>query len=170
MLRLTIALPLLLLAADVSSQVYRWVDPDGQTHYSDHPTIGSDRVTLDGAAPSGATNSESPPSSSAPLLGPYTSFEVLSPEANQTLRLESPSVPVSLLLDPPLMDGHRLELLVDGVPVKVEEPLGTQLSLNGLSWGTHVTQARVLDSAGIVAQSAPVSFHLRKPLPPGVIP
>ena len=59
---------------------------------------------------------------------------------------------------------------MDGVPITVEEPLGTQLSLSGLSFGTHVTEARIMDASGVIARSAAVSFHLRKPLPPGVIP
>ena len=158
------------LSFGVSAQVYRWVDADGQTHFSDRPVPGSDRVSVGSGVslPAAATEGSQPPS--ATLLGPYSNFEIVSPEPNQSFRLESPSLPVSLLVDPPLMDGHRLELLVDGVPIKVEEPIGTQLSLNGLSYGTHVTEARILDSAGIVARSAPISFHLRKPLPPGVIP
>jgi hypothetical protein len=59
---------------------------------------------------------------------------------------------------------------MDGVPIAVEEPIGTQLSLSGLSFGTHVSEARIMDASGVVARSASVSFHLRKPLPPGVLP
>lgn len=166
-------LPILLLAClsgTVSAQVYRWVDPQGQTHYSDRPVPGSDRVSVRSGM---ATAEEALPSTSGPVagvFGPYSSFEIVSPETNQTLRLEAPAVPFSLLLEPPLMAGHRLEVLVDGVPIQVDQPIGTQFSLGGLSYGSHVAEAHVLDPAGIVARSAPVSFHLRKPLDPGVIP
>lgn len=167
------AIPFLLLCCLTGvafAQIYRWVDAEGQTHYSDRPVPGSDRVSVSSGAAQGEAESATPEPLVATLLGPYSSFEIVSPEANQTLRLEPPSLPIGLLLEPPLMEGHRLELLVDGVPVKSDAPVGTQLTLNGLSYGTHVTEARVLDSAGIVARTAPVSFHLRKPLAPGVIP
>lgn len=165
-----ILLSLLVISAGVSAQVYRWVDAEGQTHFSDRPLTGADRVNIESGVAPGETESSSADRTGAPLLGPYNSFEIVSPEANQTLRQESAALPVSLLLDPSLMEGHRLELLVDGVPITVEEPIGTQLSLSGLSFGTHVTEARIMESNAVVARSAPVSFHLRKPLPPGVLP
>jgi hypothetical protein len=59
---------------------------------------------------------------------------------------------------------------MDGMPIETEGPIGTQVSLRGLSLGSHWAEARILDAAGIVARSAPVTFHLREPLPPGVIP
>jgi hypothetical protein len=170
MSRAILVLLLFCLTAGTSAQVYRWVDGDGQTHYSDRPVPGSDRVSVRSGAPTSQAELSSSEPPLAPLLGPYTSFEIVSPVGNETLRLESPILPVSLLLEPPLMAGHRLELVVDGVPIKAEDSIATQLTLSGLSYGTHVTEARVLDSAGIVARSAPVSFHLRRPLAPGVIP
>ena len=161
---------LLVVSAGVSAQVYRWVDAEGQTHFSDRPLAGADRVSVDREVAPGETESSPADRIGAPLLGPYNSFEIVSPEPNQTLRQESATLPMSLLLDPPLMVGHRLEILMDGVPIAVEEPIGTQLSLSGLSFGTHVSEARIMDASGVVARSASVSFHLRKPLPPGVLP
>lgn len=169
MVRATLIL-LIAFSAGASAEVYRWVDGQGQIHFSDRPLPGSDRVDTRSGVGAGKVETAAAEPSGTLLLGPYSGFEIVSPEANQTLRLESAGLPVSLLLDPPLMTGHRLELLVDGVPVPVEEPLGTQLSLNGLGFGTHVAEARILDASGVVARSAPVSFHLRKPLPPGVLP
>jgi hypothetical protein len=166
----TILILLIAFSAGASAEVYRWVDDRGQTHFSDRPLPGSDRVDIRSAVGPGNVETAAAEPSATVLLGPYSGFEIVSPEANQTLRLESASLPVSLLLDPPLMTGHRLELLVDGVPVPVGEALGAQLSLSGLSFGTHVAEARILDASGVVARSAPVSFHLRKPLPPGVLP
>lgn len=161
---------LIVSAGAASAQVYRWVDAEGHTHFSDRPLPGSDRMSIE----SGSGLRDSNPSSAGqpgfPLLGPYNGFEIVSPEPNQTLRHESPTLPVSLLVDPPLMAGHRIEILVDGNPIKVEGPVGTQLSLSGLSFGTHVAEAHILDTRGLVARTAPVSFHLRKPLPPGVLP
>lgn len=163
---------LVCLPTGAYSQVYRWVDADGQTHYSDRPSTGSDAFRIQAPPEPTQSGSESValPQPGLALLGPYQNLEILSPETNQTLRQDPGSLAVSLLLDPPLLPGHRLELLVDGVPITSKEPIGTQLTLSGLSVGTHVAQAQILDAAGTVARSAPITFHLRKPLPPGVLP
>ena len=158
------------ISTGISAQVYRWVDSEGRTHYSDRPAANAQALRIDGKERPGVPDPADRSSPGTPLLGPYASFEIVSPEPNQTLRQESATLPMSLLLDPPLMVGHRLEILMDGVPIAVEEPIGTQLSLSGLSFGTHVSEARIMDASGVVARSAPVSFHLRKPLPPGVLP
>jgi hypothetical protein len=103
-------------------------------------------------------------------LGPYKAFEILAPEVNATLRPETESVPFSLLIDPPLLDSHRLSVVVDGAPITVEAPNAAQLSLKGLGLGSHVAEAVINDTDGtLVARTPPVSFHLRKPLPPGVL-
>lgn len=161
---------LVLVPASAYAQVYRWVDVEGQTHYSDRPWPGSDRVQVETEPGADTTGSEGVESSVLAKLGPYTSLEIVAPKANQTLRQDPESLSVSLLVDPPLLPGHRLELLIDGVPITSKGPIGTQLNLSGLSLGSHVAQAQVLDAAGIVATSVPVNFHLRQPLPPGVLP
>jgi len=80
-------------------------------------------------------------------------------------------VNVSLLLDPPLMAGHRIELMLDGAVIPVESPGGTQLRLEGVSFGSHQAYAQVRDAQGAVVAGSPVvTFHLRKPVPPGVLP
>jgi hypothetical protein len=63
-----------------------------------------------------------------------------------------------------------MELLLDGAPLAIQSPIGTQLSLTGIAYGSHTAQARILDPQGKpVAATGPVSFHLLKPFPPGVI-
>jgi hypothetical protein len=163
----------LILAAQsacTAAQVYRWVDSDGRTHYSDRPAPDAEALRIDGTERPNAPDPSAQPLSGTPLLGPYASFEIVSPEPNQTLRQEPADLPVSLLLDPPLISGHRLELVLDGTPIPVDQPVGTQVSLKGLAYGSHVAEAQIRNSAGaVIARTASVSFHLRKPLPPGVL-
>lgn len=160
----------LCISAGASAQIYRWVDADGQTHYSDRPHPKSDPVAIEHRAAIGGARGAAEALAEGPLLGPYRRFAIVSPESNQTLRLDRPSLPVNLLLEPPLMVGHRLELWMDGAPIENDGPIGTEVLVKDVSQGSHWAEARVLDAAGIVARSAPVTFQLRVPLPPGVIP
>ena len=95
----------------------------------------------------------------------------MSPEPNQTLRQSQDNLAVSLLLDPPLMEGHKIELVLDGSAISVERSAGTQLNLTGITFGSHQAYAQIRDPQGVVIAATPVaSFHLRKPIPPGVLP
>ena len=161
---------LALISTGISAQVYRWVDSEGRTHYSDRPAANAQALRIDGKERPGVPDPADRSSPGTPLLGPYASFEIVSPEPNQTLRQEPANLPISLLLDPPLISGHRLELVLDGTSIPVEQPVGTQISLTGLAYGSHVAEAQILNSANaVIARTASVSFHLRKPLPPGVL-
>jgi hypothetical protein len=151
-----------------SAEIFRWVDADGRTYYSDRPQDGAETVGLVPKSPTPTTDAAvaaAEPAESA-LIGPYRGFQIVSPEPNQTVRQEQGKLPVSLILDPTLIAGHRLELVVDGATVPVQKG-ATQLSLSGLAFGTHSAQALIRDAENaIVARTVPVAFHL---LPPGVL-
>lgn len=162
-----------LMSAGAFAQVFKWVDAEGRTQFSDRPQHDAEPVGLKGfkPAPAEATAPAGNSLASAPNLGPYSALEIVSPEPNQTLRQAEDTLAVSLLVNPPLMEGHQIELILDGVPISVARSAGTQLSLTGIPFGSHQAYAQVRDRQGVVvAASPPVTFHLRKPIPPGVLP
>ncbi len=157
---LLIALSLLtpLLA---SAQVYKWVDANGKVHYSDRPATGAEPIPVPLRKPSQPEAASATPIAASP--GPYAQFEVLSPENNATLHDAEGKAQIGLVLEPPLMGGHRLQLLLDGRPVTGDAP-GTQLMVQGLPFGSHELQAQILDAGGtLIATSSTIRFHLRKP-------
>lgn len=178
----TLALLLLFLgpasladALAAEPQVWRSVGPDGRVIFSDRPRPDATPVPLP-TAPA-ATPAETQPDQPGTggtedgFLGSYDEFEIVQPEDGTTLRDADGQVPVSLLLAPALQSGHRLRLDVNNVPVEGELGSQTQLNLDGLPLGTHRLQAFVLDEAGVmVAATAVVHLHLRRPLPPGSLP
>jgi hypothetical protein len=172
MIRVLLAV-MMLVSAGAFAQVFKWVDAEGRTQFSDRPQQDAETVGLKGVqpAPAEAVTPVGDPLKSAPKLGPYSAFEIMSPEPNQTLRQAQDTVPVSLLVTPPLMEGHHLELMFDGVPISVAASAGTQFSLTGVTFGSHQAYAQVRDPQNaLVAATAVVTFHLRKPIPPGVLP
>jgi hypothetical protein len=150
----------LLIPALAAGQVFKWVDTDGKIHYSDRPVAGAEAV--------GVPLQKSPPPQRQPIPGqaspgPYAQFEIVIPSDNATVHDAEGNVQVGLLLDPALMEGHRLQILTDGAPTNGDVP-GTQLRISGLPLGSHQLQAQIVDASGtLVASSSVVHFHLRKP-------
>jgi hypothetical protein len=164
-MRLSILILALIASLDAWSGVYRWIDPDGQIHYSDRPVSGADRVGIEfhrgTPVPQEAAQSGDPDADP----GSYSSFQIVNPEPNQTLRTADGKVELGILIDPPLTAEHRVRILLDGQSVP-GETRNTQILLNEVPFGSHRVQAQILDDEGSVAASSPlVDFHLRKPLP-----
>lgn len=159
MRRLLIALSLLIPAL-AGGQVYKWVDSNGKVHYSDRPVTGAETI--------GIPVQKAPPPRDKPSVGqaspgPYGQFEIIAPADNATVRDPDGNVQVGLVLEPALMEGHRLQILADGAPVTGNVP-GTQLRLGGLALGSHQLQGQILDAGGApIASSSVVHVHLLKP-------
>lgn len=155
-------LALLIAVSPAGAGVYRWVDDSGRVHYGDRPVAGAQTVPL--PAPRAV---ETPPVENTPGItgdtGPYTVFEILSPQQNATLRDAGGRVPIALLLDPPLLPGHRMQMLLNEQPVPGDTP-GMHLALDGLPFGSHRLRAQIVDEFGVpLASTATIDFHLRRP-------
>jgi hypothetical protein len=168
-MRTLILILLIVLALPAAARdVYRWVSDDGVIHYSDFDAPGAEMVTIKGThsdqySPIVQTKPAESESKQEKAEG-YTSFEIVEPEQDVTIRSNEGVVDVGLSLSPALQQGHRLEILIDGALQKGGDELNrTQFRLIGLNRGTHTLEAHVVDAAGkrlISAQQ--ISFHLRK--------
>jgi hypothetical protein len=168
---------LVLLLASVSAtaaKTYRWVDAQGVVHYSDTPQPGAEQITLPtaqgytpvpaapvaplGAAADGATPASPPPDSAA-----YLSCAITEPVAETSL-FSPESVHVAVGLDPPLREGDRLQVLLDGQPLELKSPSATSLTAEQPDRGEHVLRAVVRDSTGkIVCSASAVTFYVQRP-------
>jgi len=164
-------LPLCFFCAAPLAQVYKSIGPDGRVVYGDRPVEDATRLDVPLTRPSSGPEAPSAVNASGALLGPYDAFEIASPEDNVTVRSDDREVPVSLLLSPPLQQGHQLQLQVNGVDIQGGPGTDTQLRLSGLPLGSHRLQAQVVDDSGaVVARTAVVNVHIRNPLPEGALP
>lgn len=155
----------LTIAQGTSAQVFKWVDAEGRTQFADRPQ-GS--VEQKDAAATQVAEADADPTT--PLLGPYSRFEIVAPGPEQTLRQFQDNLAVRLRIEPPVITGQQLELVLDGAAVQTEMVTNTQLTLTGLTFGSHEVTARIRNILGtIVARTPAVPFQLRKPTPPGVL-
>ncbi|EGV18037.1 DUF4124 domain-containing protein [Thiocapsa marina] len=154
-----------------SAEIFRWVDADGRTHFSDRrpPDAAVQRVLPD-------TGQAAPPEPGAvsagdtPFPGPYTAFEILAPTSGDVLIQSTDSLEIDLRLEPDLFEGHQLEILLDDRPVPVESA-ATRFQIQGVGFEAHRIQARVQDALGTVVAATPsLELELRQSAPPGVLP
>lgn len=162
----------LLVCSPSNAEIYRWVDADGRIHFSDRRTLDAERVDVRFSAPAGSdpTTALGPSSPDEAYRGPYAALDILTPALDETLTETESGVPVSLQIDPALIGGHRLLLLLDGNALPVEGA-HTQFKLTGIGAGSHRLQLQIRSTDDrIVAQSAPRTFQLRQPRVPGQLP
>jgi len=159
------------LAAE-PQEIYRWVDKNGQVHYSDQPgAANAERVILvdpnsydsepsfgDAASNAGEQEGADPAEES----GTYTSLAIVQPTPDQVFFGADATVVVAVELDANLRSDHSLVFFVNGNRRPAAGGLG--LELTGLERGTYFLRASVLDQNGTpVISSQQTTFHVRQP-------
>lgn len=167
-MRATLLLLVVLAAPALANQVvWKWVDKDGVTHYSDRPIPGATRVELN--AGSRAEPSASPSSSvgsttqSRAAAGPtYRNFEIISPRNDESVVNTGGRVDIRIRFEPSLQPGHTLHLYMDGRLVEGLAENAQDYNLNDVPRGTHSLVAVINNRGTRVQQTSPVTFHVRQ--------
>lgn len=163
-----------------AATVYRSTDAQGNVIFSDRPFNDSERISLEPltvvpslqVAPSlskpltpstdspRARDKENHPG--APFM-PYSTFEIASPQDEQTLPTGyAGSIEVELQIEPALRKDHRVRLLLDG-RVSQSAMHTEAFMLTNLNRGEHILQAELLDASGQVRhRSAPVTLYVQR--------
>jgi len=177
---------LVLLAASPlgAKDVYRWVDGDGVTHFSDQPSPGAQKIPLKGAPKPGSISQTYTPPISTARSGEsegvqntaadaanfrYTSCAISNPVQDETFN-NTDAIGVGLDLAPGIRPGHRVQVQLNGQPVKEWPETSTSFLLSGLARGSYSLTATVLGPDGAqLCSAAPIGFHVLQPslLTPG---
>lgn len=150
-----------------SQTVWKWVDSNGVTHFSDTPVAGATKVEI---ATGNRDARAAPPAYSRPAAnepvntGPsYRNFEISKPVADQTFINTAGQVTVNVRVDPALQPEHQIVMTIDGRPMEGFARNTQQFDLKNISRGTHVAVAQILDRRGTrLQETAPVTFHVRQ--------
>ena len=155
-----------------AAPAWRWVDANGQVHYSDTPVPGAKQIELSGAQGFGSSTttqqsapSKSPGQAPAKSTGPaqsYRAFNIVSPKQQETLWNVGTVVNVDVELDPPLAPNHLLDMYVDGERRNLNSQ-STSLALQDIYRGVHTIQAVVVDQSGAeVIRSLATTFMVQQ--------
>jgi hypothetical protein len=184
----TALLLLLALAAPVLSgtaqatDVWKWVDEKGTTHYSDQPVAGATKIEVrtgnvvetSGSFSSPAVNSTA---QQPPAVTNYRNFEIWRPEPDQTFSNTAGQINVEIRIEPEVQPLHQLSLYLDGKLVTGFPRNALSYSLSDVPRGAHQVTAAVADQNGkTIQETKAVVFHVRQesianpPTGPGVRP
>ncbi len=167
-MRVLVLLAVLIAVPAAATEVYRWVDANGQAHYSDQWQPGAEKVRIEEApgynAPKPARSAGDGGDGQAPADAgsAYESLEVASPAQEEVLWNIEGQLRVSLRLNPALQPGHDLRLFLDGTPQEI--PAGsTEVQLKDVFRGVHTLRADVVNEAGkVLIASRTTTFAVRQ--------
>ena len=165
-LLLAVALAGVALSARGGASLYKWVDADGVTHYSDVPVSGAAKVDVGAAqgysSPSASGSGAQPPRRNAPRPTPvYTSVAITSPEEGTVIFGTDARLSISAAVAPGLANGHHLWFVLDGV--RQPEPADGLSTDVEVQRGTHTVSATITDAGGTELFSGPaVTFYVRQ--------
>jgi len=166
---------LILLAAcsvATAAEVYRWVDQDGEVHYSDRPHEDAEKVTLPQAqtfsAPvpqksTGGSNAGKDRRGDNKKDVSYSSVNIVSPKSGEVLWNTGGSMKVSVSTQPSLRRGHTLMIYLDGQVVGGLTGNQREIKLNEIYRGEHALHAEVHNADGsVVEKGNAVTFTVQQ--------
>ena len=164
-----ILLLILLAGAAQATEVYRYTDENGVTHYTDKaPSKDAAPAKLPALQTmpslSGKVNTSTSSASAPKVFVPDFSLSISSPTPEQTFRNPGEAVEVSVSVMPGLAAGYGLIYSVDGSAQNPDPTLSTSLSLPGLERGSHSIGVALVDAQGNEVASSSVTVHMKPPV------
>lgn len=165
-----IGLSLVLLAAEVNAQIYKYRDANGNMVFSDRKPAGAESEVVEevslpstNAAPATETRTPAAPSKSATEAVPDYATTIISPANDSTIPMGPGNFTVSVAISPALAATERLQLLVDGSPAGAPQR-SSGWELQNVYRGKHTLEVQRLDQQGkIVDRSEPVTVFVLRP-------
>lgn len=167
MLRAAIMLGLLAITLPASAKLYKCQDADGNIVYTDTPCSGGVELKLPPIptyTPRRAPVSGAATPAQQRKKFAYTRLEISKPAPEELIIENTGKVEVLIELAPALqhLDGHRIEIVLDGTPLKTRGTT-THVRLDNIDPGSHTVQAVIVDRGGAELKKSPVvSFYLKR--------
>ncbi|HTY93800.1 MAG TPA: DUF4124 domain-containing protein [Steroidobacteraceae bacterium] len=159
-------LPLLLMlgacAGAWSATVYKWVDDEGVTHFSDQPNPKAQKLQVSGAQTYGAQAAAAPPPvAAAPPAAAPAVCVIDTPSAGQVF-LDTYTVSGHVTLAH-AGDGAQSTLRMDGVDISSLLAPGGTFTLSQVDRGDHTLTLQVTNARGeVTCDATPVTFSIRQ--------
>lgn len=159
---------LALSLAAASQEIYRWVDKNGQVHYSDQPDSPNAELinviepnAYEAVDAAQASSSGAPEEADDPEDSPYGSLSIVQPTPDQVFFGSDAVVSVAAEPDGTLQPGHSVVFFLNGERRSAD---GLGMELSGLARGSYFLRASILDQRGNpVITSEQMTFHVRQP-------
>lgn len=162
---------LTLITFGALAEVYKWTDSQGNTHFSDVPHDGAEKMdvpnTQSSPAPTSNTDNSSGSNSSkqdneTTERQQYTKVEITQPKNEETIHNKD-SVTIQVKIDPELYEKDNVQIIYDGN--RIGDPQHNLIfKLKGMQKGSHKLLVQVVDTDGeVLIASEPTTFFIQKP-------
>lgn len=145
-----------------AEEIYKWVDENGNVHFTDQVTSGADKVDIKPITTIPAI--KVPPSNnnsqSRDVAAPV-SVTINSPSNDSAFHSVEGNLNANVSVKPALADGQTLKLKVNGK--EVSSGNATSIQIENLERGTHTFTAEIIDKSGAVVASDLSTFTIHKP-------
>jgi hypothetical protein len=159
----------LLTPSFANQTVYKWVDSNGELHFSDQPHSGAKKIEVQEVQtveqlpiPEGAT-------SNTPGVNPtantsYQTLQITYPTDQLTIKNNSGTIALNYTIQPKLKKGDKIQLIFDGK--KAGTPQSSKMfKLKNVFRGSHTVSLQVVDKEKkVLITSSSVTFFMQRPL------
>jgi predicted phage tail protein len=162
---------LMMTSAHAEVMVYKWVDEQGNVHFSDTPNPQAEAVELKpqpaytpAEIPDNNTASEAMDSVPAEALTPNYQLSITAPTQEQAMWANDGKVTVSAQTTPSLSAerGDKLLFNLDGIASS--PTTATRFTFKNVYRGAHSVSVSVIDSQGkTLSTSNTVTFYVHRP-------
>lgn len=164
---LGIALSCALALSSAQAAVYRYVDAEGNTVFTDQPPLDVEASEYrpvqpnSSVAPAPARPTGERETRSVTPAQPYQVLELSGIPDEEALRANNGTFSLQVYSQPAVRPTHRLQLLVDGQPYG-SPTAGTQIQVQNLERGTHLLAVQVLAGNRVLQTSSEQSIHIQR--------
>jgi hypothetical protein len=159
---------LLMLASICQADIYKWVDSQGNVHFSDKPHPGSEAVTLPevqtySPPPVSTSNQQASSNDDSDDVATYTTFDIIQPTNEETIRNNDGSVNVIVTIKPMLKQGDKLQMVYDGKDMG-DPQTSPAFAISGIYRGAHTVAVKLIASDGnVIKTTDTVKFFMHRP-------
>lgn len=148
--------------ANSKEAIYVWHNKDGVLVFSDTPKKGAEKVKLTSNVMSMPSTDTSVLDTPAPAKPLKFSVQIITPKDQGTIRDNSGSVHITGEIKPRFIQGHQVQLFLDGVAVS--KPQSSALFvLRNVDRGAHTLTLKLLNAEKkVLSTSAPTTFYLHR--------
>lgn len=157
---------LVFFSAQLSAEMYKWVDEQGKTHFSDKPLDKNAELYTPPpiqTIPAGPTGDFSPKDEKKYIPIKYESLTITTPSNDQVFFPDSKKISIGVQVKPhiDIKAGHKVAIYLDGAIVR--HGISLHHSVRNLTRGTHTASAAIVDEKGNqVFTSETISFHVKR--------
>ena len=176
---LAISLFALTSQAAEKKKLYKWVDENGNIHYSDEPHQGAEEIEIKEVP---TVKMKTPELNLPKIIDPldagdkaavridyYQTMALSEPSDDGVIRNNAGVITLTASLNPSLQEGHQIRFFLDGKPVSSDDPKALSATVEKAEFGEHSANFIVLDDKGNQLQaSETIRFHLLHMINPNI--